>query len=67
MSDLGKLTHYLGIEVAQEDGYIKLKQTSYARQLLEKAGLGGCNPVKYPIEFKLQINKDEQGEAVDPT
>ena len=34
MSDLGKLSYYLGIEVEQGDGYIELKQSGYARKVL---------------------------------
>ncbi|KAL8089474.1 hypothetical protein AgCh_039081 [Apium graveolens] len=37
MSDLGKLSYYLGMEVKQGDGYIHLKQASYALKLLNKA------------------------------
>ena len=52
MSDLGKLSYYLGIEVEQAEGYIELKQTSYAMKIIEKAGLAGCNPTKYPMDPK---------------
>lgn len=37
MSDLGKLTYYLGIEVEQGNGYIQLKQTGYTKKILNKA------------------------------
>lgn len=45
MSDMGKLSYYLGIEVDQGKGYIKLKQVAYAKKLLEKAGMSSFNPV----------------------
>lgn len=48
ISDLGKLSYYLGIEVEQGNRYIHLKQTGYARKILEKAGMADCNPTKYP-------------------
>lgn len=67
MSDLGKLTYYLGLEVDQCKGYIELKQTAYAKKILEKAGMCDCNPVKYPMEHKTQLHKDENGEPVNPT
>lgn len=67
MSDLGKLSHYLGIEVKQEGDHIELRQSAYARNLLEKAGLSDCNSAKYPMEVKLHIGKDEKGKAVDST
>lgn len=46
---------------------ISLKQTVYARKLLEKAGLSGCNAVKYPMEPKEVLNKDEKGKTVNAT
>ena len=39
MSDLGFLSHYMGIEVEQMQTCIKLKQTAYAKKVLEKAGM----------------------------
>lgn len=67
MSDLGKLTYYLGLEVGQCKGYIELKQTAYAKKILEKAVMSDCNPVKYPMEHKIQLHKDEDGDPVNPT
>lgn len=67
MSDMGKLSYYLGIEVKQGDDYIQLKQSGYARKVIERAGMVGCNPTKFPMDPKLQINKDENGTPVDPT
>lgn len=67
MSDLGKLSYYLGIEVSQLEGKIELKQMAYAKKLLERAGMADCRSVKYPMETKIQIDKDEKGKAVNPT
>lgn len=67
MSDLGKLTYYLGIEVEQKQGKIELKQTAYAKKLLEKAGMMDCNPTRYPMEPKHQLSKDSTGKAIDST
>lgn len=67
MSDLGLLSYYLGIEVSQESGYVKIKQAAYARSLLVKAGLEECNAVRYPMEPKIKMHKDENGKAVNPT
>ncbi|KAL8122119.1 hypothetical protein AgCh_018748 [Apium graveolens] len=44
MSDMGKLSYYLGIEVKQEANYIELKLAAYARKVLEKVGIPDCNP-----------------------
>lgn len=67
MTDMGKLSYYLGIEVDQNKGYIELKQTGYAKKIIKKAGLKGCNPTKYPMDLKEQIDKDVGGQAVDAT
>lgn len=45
-SELGLLTYYLGIEAKQDNGSITLKQSSYAKKLLQQAGMYDCNPSK---------------------
>lgn len=67
MSDLGKLSYYLGMEVCQGNGYIELKQTGYAKKVIGKAGMTGCNAVKYPMDPMVKLDKDEQGKAVNST
>lgn len=39
MSDLGILSFYLEIEVHQDDSDISLRQTSYARRIVDLGGL----------------------------
>ena len=67
MTDLGKLSYYLGLEVEQQKGCIKIKQTAYAKKVLQRAGLSECNAVKFPMELKLQIDADRDGKAVNLT
>lgn len=67
MSNLGKLSYYLGIEVSQSKGCIELKQTNYAKKILEKAGMSECNSTKFPMDPKENIGKDEGGKLVDTT
>jgi hypothetical protein len=43
MSDLGPLSYYLGIEVSQEKDRITVCQSSYAKKILETAGMSECN------------------------
>ena len=45
MSDLGRLTYYLGIEVNQHADGITLCQNRYALKILEEAGMKLCNSV----------------------
>lgn len=67
MSNLEKLSYYLEIEVTQGKGFIELKQTGYAKKLLMKTGMSGCNPTKFSMDTKEQISKDAEGEAVNAT
>ncbi|XP_019097427.1 PREDICTED: uncharacterized protein LOC109131195 [Camelina sativa] len=67
MSDLGKHTYYLGIEVHQGEDGIKIKQEGYAKKILREAGLESCNPTKVPMEFGLKVSKAEDEEEIDPT
>ncbi|WVZ87388.1 hypothetical protein U9M48_034029 [Paspalum notatum var. saurae] len=67
MSDLGLLTYYLGIEVEQRKDGITLCQSSYARKLLERSGMGECRPNKTPMEEKLKLSKDSKAGKVDAT
>jgi hypothetical protein len=67
MSDLGKLTYYLGIEVFQEGGNITIKQEAYARKILEETNMNGCNLTHVPIEPGLKLSKSEDEDDVQPT
>lgn len=67
MADLEKLSYYLGIEVEQGTYCIELKQTSYTKKIIEKAGMKDCNSTRYPMDLKEQIGKDEMGKSVDTT
>ncbi|KAD5318046.1 hypothetical protein E3N88_17992 [Mikania micrantha] len=48
MSDLGLLSYYLGLDVFQDNGGIRIAQANYARKILKMAGLEECNPTKRP-------------------
>ena len=57
MTDLGLLMYYLGIQVDQRKDCIMLKQSTYAKKLLQQFKMAECNPTKYPMETKLQLGK----------
>lgn len=67
MSDLGLLSYYLGMEVVQRSDGVFLSQSAYAAKILEKTGMEGCNSTQVPMEAKLKLRKDSNGEAVDST
>jgi hypothetical protein len=65
MSDQGHLS-YLGIEVHQSDSGITLRQTAYAKRIVELAGLTNCNPALTMMEERLKLSRDSTTE-VDAT
>jgi hypothetical protein len=67
MSDLGLLSFYLGIEVHQGDPGITLRQTAYAKRVIELVGLTDCNPTLTPMEERLKLSRDSTMEEVDAT
>lgn len=67
MSDLGLLSYYLGIEVSQGKDGIMLTQKGYAEKILKVTAMEDCNSTQYPMEAKLQLTKDEDGEPVNAT
>jgi hypothetical protein len=67
MSDLGKLSFYLGLEVQQSEAGIMVTQSAYAQKILERCGMGGCNPCATPTENRLKLSKNCSAAAVDAT
>jgi hypothetical protein len=67
MSDLSLLSFYLGIEVKQTSDGISLSQSAYTRKILERAGMGGCNPCHTPMEHRLKLSKKSSVMVVDAT
>lgn len=65
MSDLGKLTYYLGIEVLQCQDRITLSQERYAPKILEEAGMDECNASHVPMELNLSLSKGEKEKQID--
>ena len=67
MSDLGLLCFYLGVEVRQDATGIALRQTHYAKRILELGGMTGCDLAHTPMEKKLKLSRESTAEEVDPT
>jgi hypothetical protein len=67
MSDLGLLSFYLGIEVHQGDSGITLRQTAYAKRVVELARLTDCNLALTPMDERLKLSRDSTTEEVDVT
>ena len=67
MSNISLLCCYLGVEVCQDATGIALRQTHYAKRILELGGMIGCNPAHTPMEEKLKLSWESMTEEVDPT
>lgn len=65
MSDLGKMRHFLGVEVKQGQDGIFICQRRYAREVLARFRMEESNAVKNPIVPGTKLQKDENGEKVD--
>lgn len=42
MTDMGKIKHFLGIKAAYNEKGMFLSQTSYAKNILQRAGMSEC-------------------------
>lgn len=63
MSDLGKMSYFLGVEVVQNNERIFINQTKYAKEI--RFGMKEENAVKTPIVPRNRLTKEGSGEYVD--
>jgi len=61
MSDLGLLSYYLGIKVEQHEDFVTLKQAGYAKKILARFGMEGCNATKIPMNPGVKLDEDKKG------
>ncbi|KAK2447699.1 hypothetical protein QL285_007031 [Trifolium repens] len=67
MTDLEKLTYFLGMELLETSGGIVLHQAKYANEILRKFEMVDCNSSVTPADTKVKIEDDDTSEAVDST
>lgn len=67
MSDLGRMKHFLGVEVLQNSNGIFICQRRYVREVLTKFEMASSNAVKNLIVPGTKLSKDEGGTKVDTT
>ena len=60
MSMIGKLTHFLGLQIRQLDSSIFLSQSKYAKNLLESA-----SSIRTPMSPNVKLTVDLLGKSVD--
>ncbi|KAK2386041.1 putative mitochondrial protein [Trifolium repens] len=67
MTDLGKLSFFLGMEFVKIKDGIVMHQQKYITELLEKFELNNCNSVTNPSETNSKLSECSEMEKVDPT
>ena len=60
------MCHFLGNEVVQSNDGIFISRSNYANDILKIFSMPNCNSVSTPVETRLELKKNEQGD-VDPT
>ncbi|GAU16533.1 hypothetical protein TSUD_167640 [Trifolium subterraneum] len=61
MTDLGKMRHFLGIEVIQNEHGIFICQKRYAKEILERFNMDKSNAVYNPIVTGTKLSKHDKG------
>lgn len=66
MSDLGKLTYYLEVQVDQHEQGLSLSHERYALKIIDEARMKNCNSIHIPMDSGLK-SKAEDEKEVDAT
>ena len=67
MSMIGELTHFLGLQIRQQDSGIFLSQSKYAKNLVKKFGLESASSFRTPMSLNVKLTVDLLGKSVDPS
>ena len=65
ISMIGELTHFLGLQICQQDSGIFLSQSKYAKNLVKKFGLESASFVRTPMSPTVKLTVDLLGKSVD--
>ncbi|XP_071708909.1 uncharacterized mitochondrial protein AtMg00810-like [Rutidosis leptorrhynchoides] len=67
MKNLGPLHSFLGINVTRSSNGLFLSQAAYAKTIIERAGLEGCNPVSTPVDADRKLGSKQGRPYADST
>ena len=65
ISMIGELTHFLGLQICQQDSGIFLSQFKYAKNLVKKFGLESASFVRTLMSLNVKLTVDLLGKSVD--
>ena len=66
MSIIGELTHFLGLQIRQQDLGIFLSQSKYAKNLVKKFGLESASSIRTPMSPNVKLTVNLLRKNVDP-
>ena len=67
MSDVGKLTYFLGMEFTEVVEGLVMHEMKYASDILKRFNMMNCNPSSSPTETNVKLVMNEEEEPVNPT
>ncbi|MCH81362.1 copia-type polyprotein, partial [Trifolium medium] len=67
MTDLGKISYFLGLEFLNTSKGLMLHQRKYAGEILKRFNMSECTYAVTPMETNLKLEKNVDEDAVDPT
>ncbi|MCH80809.1 copia-type polyprotein [Trifolium medium] len=67
MTDLGKLSFFLGMEFVEVLNGIVMHQQKYISELLDKFEMTECKPISNPSDTNSKLDECKDEEGVDPT
>ena len=67
MKDLGKLHHFLGMQVQHRDGCLLLSQQQYMMEILDRAGMTECKPCSTPVDTNPKLSAVSGDPVQDPS
>ena len=62
---IGELTHFLGLQIRQQDSGIFLSQSKYAKNLMKKFGLKSASSIRTPMSPNVKLTVNLLGKSVD--
>lgn len=65
MTDLGRMSYFLGVEVVQNSSGIFVSQSKYTKEILERFGMDNSKPVDNPVVPGYKLSKKGDGVEVD--
>ncbi|KAL2936002.1 Retrovirus-related Pol polyprotein from transposon RE1 [Bienertia sinuspersici] len=67
MKDLGELSYFLGISVSRTNDGLFLSQQTYAKEIIDRAGMSHCKPSPTPVDSQGKLSSLNSAPFADPS